>query len=208
MAAAPSPPRPRPTWLEPRFLLGVALVIASVAGVSGLLVASDRTVQVYSARHALAAGDGVTAADLRGVRVRLGPATSAYLAAAPQPGAVVTRTIAKGELVPVGALGSATAQRQTSVVVAVDGELPASVDAGGLVDVWAAQARRDGAEGARFAAPRVLVPHGTVVRVVRDAGLGRSGGVAVEVRVPREATAGLLEAIANGDAVTILPAGE
>jgi hypothetical protein len=46
-----------------------------------------------------------------------------------------------------------------------------------------------------------------VVRLVHDTGLGATGA-AVEVRVPKDATAALLEAIANGAAVSVLPAGE
>jgi hypothetical protein len=42
-------PRPRPAWREPRFLLGIVLVVASVAGVAGLLAASDRTAVVFAA---------------------------------------------------------------------------------------------------------------------------------------------------------------
>jgi len=183
------------------------LVVASVAGVVGLVAASDRTVEVYAARHVLAAGDEVAAGDLVGVRVRLGRAAAAYLSSAPRAGTVVTRTVAAGELVPVGALGAASAQRQTSVVISISGELPAAVGVGGAVDVWAAAATGQGVGGPKFAAPRVLVPGGTVVRVVRDSGLGATGGAAVEVRVPKDATAELLEALANGDDISILPAG-
>lgn len=208
MSAPPSPPRPRPGWREPRLLLGAVLVVASVGGVVGLLEASDRTVGVYAARHALAAGDEVAADDLVAVRVRLGRADDSYLSSEPRPGTVVTRTIAAGELVPVGALGAAAALRQTSVVIGAEGELPASVQLGSRVDVWAAEAEQGaGSASSRFGAPRVLVPGATVVRVVRDSGLGATGGVAVEVRVPKDATAGLLESLANGDDVTILPAG-
>jgi hypothetical protein len=209
MSAAAALPRPRPTWREPRFLLGLVLVIASVAGVAGLVVASDRTVEVFAARHALAAGDELSSADLVGVRVRLGAAQASYLRSAPEADTVVTRTIAAGELVPVGALGAASAQRQTSVMIALDGELPESVAVGTGVEIWAAAAAAQaGAGGPRFASPQTLVPDATVVRVVRDSGLGASGGVAVEVRVPKDATAGLLEAIANGSAITLVPAGD
>ena len=208
MSAATPVPRPRPAWREPRFLLGVVLVVASVAGVAGLVAASDRTALVYAARHALAAGDEVSASDLVGVRVRLGKTAAAYLASAPQPDTVVTRTVAAGELVPVGALGSASARHETSVVVDVDGELPAAVTVGSPVDVWSAAATAQGSDGPRFEAPRVLVADVTVVRVVRDSGLGSSGGVAVEVRVRKAATAQLLDSLANGDDISILPAGE
>jgi hypothetical protein len=141
------------------------------------------------------------------VRVRLGQAAPAYLAGAPRPHTVVTRSVAAGELIPVGALGAASAQRQTSVVISIAGELSAAVDVGGAVDVWSAAVAGQGAGAPKFAAPRVLVPGATVVRVVRDSGLGASGGSAVEVRVPKDATAQLLESLANGDEISILPAG-
>jgi len=208
MSTPPVVPRPRPAWREPRFLLGIVLVVVAVLGVAGLVTASDRTVQVYAARHALAAGDSVAASDLVGVRVRLGKAASAYLRSTPQEGTVVTRTVAAGELVPVGALGAASAQRETSVVISIDGELPAAVDAGASVDVWSAAATGKSTGTAKFGAPRVLVPDATVVRVVQDSGLGQASGVAVEVRVPKDATAELLESLANGDDITVLPAGD
>jgi hypothetical protein len=208
MSAASPVPRPRPAWREPRFLLGVVLVLASMAGAAGLVAASDRTAVVYAARHALAAGDEVAPGDLVGVRVRLGKTTAAYLTSAPQPDTVVTRTVAAGELVPLGALGSASARHETSVVVGIAGELPAAVAVGSTVDVWSAAATAQGSTGPRFAAPRVLVPGAIVVRVVRESGLGASGGVAVEVRVPTTATARLLDSLANGDDISILPAGE
>lgn len=207
MTAAPTPPRPRPTWREPRFLLGLVLVVASMSGVAALLVASDRTVEVYAARHALAAGDAVTADDLGVVRVRLGDATASYLHSAPRPGTVVTRSLSAGELVPLGALGSASARKLTSVMITTSGELPGAVAAGGAVDVWAAAANGAGGGGPKFAAPRQLVAGATVVRVVRETGLGASGGTSVELRVPKDSAAPLLQAIADSDAMSLLPAG-
>ncbi|WP_027479135.1 SAF domain-containing protein [Gryllotalpicola ginsengisoli] len=199
------PPRPRPVWLEPRFVVGVLLVVASIAGVSTLLALADRTEVVYAARHALAAGDRIDADDIVAVRVRLGSAQASYLAAPPKPGAVVTRTVEKGELVPRGALGTAAGQNTTSVVVEVDGQLPESVDTGRAVDVWAAAAP---ATGGTSSPPQVLVSGATVVRLVSDDGLGSSSGVSVEVRIPKESAPSLLEAIANGDVVSVLPAGD
>lgn len=207
VTAPTTPLRPRPAWREPRFLLGLLLVVISVAGVLALVAAADRTEQAFAVRHAVAAGDQLGMHDVRAVRVRLGGADAAYLTSAPPPGTVVTHTIGRGELVPLAALAAASTLQATSVVIAVDRALPAAVEAGASVDVWAAAANDAGAGAARFEAPQVLVPGATVVRVDRDTTLGAGGNVAVEVRVPKSAAAGLLAAISNRAAITLLPAG-
>lgn len=209
MTTPRSAPRPRPTWREPRFLLGVALVLVSILAVAGLVAASDHTVPAFVARHTLAPGDELGAADLRPVRVRLDSAGAVYLVSAPRAGTAVTRTVGRGELVPLGALSVASARRQTSMVIAVAGQLPAAVDVGAMVDVWAAAASGQRAGAPKFEVPRVLVAGAAVARVVRNnSGLGANGsGLAVEVRVPKEATARLLEAVANGADITLVPVG-
>jgi len=205
---APIPrPRPRPTWREPRFLLGLLLVVVAVVGVAGLVTAADHSCEAFAARHVVAAGDPLEPSDLRAVRVRLGSASAAYLTSAPRRGTVVTRTIGRGELLPLGALATAASRSETSVVVAAAGALPAAIDVGATVDVWAAAANTDGVGAAKFDAPEVLIPGATVVRVEHDSGLGAGGGAGVEVRVPTSSAAALLAAIANGAAITLLPAG-
>lgn len=181
-------------------------MIAAGLGIAGLIAAVDRTQQVFAARHVVAAGDELTAADLRPVAVRLGSLGAAYVTTAPRPGTIATRSLVRGELVPRSALGTAAGRKQTSVVIGIDREPPAAVAVGAAVDVWAAAARTVGADGAKFDAPRVLTSAATVVRVERDGGLGASGGVSVEVRVPTSAAAALLSALANGAAITLLPA--
>lgn len=190
-----------------RLIAGVGLVVASVIGVGALVTQANRTTVALAARHVLAAGDVLGEDDLLAVHVRLGTSADAYLAAAPAPGSVITRTIEEGELVPRAALQTADAVGTTSVVLAVDGALPASVTAGASVDVWATRAARGAeADAAKDLAPIVLVSGATVVRVVRDDGFAGSRGTAVEVRVPRETTAAVLAAVAAGDAVSVLPA--
>ena len=60
-------PRRRPS-LDPRLLIGLALVIASVAGVVGLVSTADRTVAVLSARDTLSILDQLlSGSDERGI---------------------------------------------------------------------------------------------------------------------------------------------
>ncbi len=51
----------RPSWKDPRLLVGLLLVLASVAGVVFLVGSADRTTEVYAARDGIAVGETLTA---------------------------------------------------------------------------------------------------------------------------------------------------
>lgn len=189
--------------LDVRFVIGAALVIGSVAGVWVVVAAAERTEQVYAAATPLAVGDRLTADELVLAPVRLGGAARHYLTPEDLPGGglVVTRAVDAGELVPESAVGSEDGLRLASVVVPLGGELARGVEPGALVDVWAAPE----AEGGGFGPPAVIVPGAEVVRTVESSGLLASGSGAVEVLVPKDRVARLLQALANADALSLVP---
>ena len=192
-------------WFDPRFTIGLLLIVASVAGVVGIVGAADSSVLVYAAREPLAPGDRVDADDLVGTSVRLAGAERLYLVPddLPDDGLVVTKAVAEGELVPASAVGSTEGERQTSIVVGVSGELAESVEAGSIVDVWSARESTGGV----FEAPVVIVSGATVVRLVDRQGLVvDNDSRSIEVLVPRTDVARVLEAIANDDAIAVVPA--
>ncbi len=189
---------------DPRLLVGLALVVASVVGVVALVLALDDTIEVYSARDVLTPGERVRPGDLEVSVVRLDAASPRYLApgGVPEEGVVVTRTIGAGELVPVAAVADEELAGFTSVVISVGGSVPARVEAGALVDVWAASEDETG----RFAEPEVLVERATVVGLTEDGSIVMPGDVsAVEVLVPRSRVPRVLAALANEDALSIVP---
>jgi hypothetical protein len=195
----------RTVVLDPRLLIGLALVVASIAGVVGLVSTADRTTEVLSARETLSPGDRVHADDLAVVHVRLASAAGNYLVPAdvPAEGIVVVRAVGEGELVPVDAVGSADGLRLASLVLDVRGELAASVQAGAVVDVWASREQ----EGGGFGPPAVIASGATVVRLVESQSVVSGGETtAVEVLVATSLIARVLEAAANSDAVSIVPA--
>jgi hypothetical protein len=189
--------------LDARLLVGVLLVAASVAGVTWIVGAADRTVAVYSAKTALYPGDRVSAADLAIAQVRLGSGEERYLTVAdlPADGAVVSRAVGEGELLPAAAVGAAEGSTSAAVVVQLSGPLSAAARPGTAVDLWAAE-RLD---SSRFGPPAVLVAGATIVRLLEDDGLVADDGVALEVLVPRGSVARLLEAVSNEDAVAAVP---
>jgi hypothetical protein len=200
----------RTRTLDPRLLIGVLLVVASVAGVYTVVTSADRSATVYLAREALLPGVRISPDDLVESGVKDDETAKLYLAPGdlPAAGLVVIRTVAAGELVPRSALGDPAGLRLTSVVVTVDGQLGAAVGPGSIVDLWAAAVE----DGERIPTPDVIVPGAVVVRLLASESIvaGRQT-TAVEVLVPRDRTARLLEALANGDAMSVvaadLPAG-
>ncbi len=195
----------RPFAFDPRLAIGLLLVVASVAGVVAIVSAADTSVQVYSARNPLAPGDRIMPDDLEARSVRLDAADTLYLepGEVPDTGFVVTKSVAQGELVPASAVGSVDGLRLTSVVLTMGSQLAASVQPGSVVDVWAAEEVDSG----HFGPPAVIVSGAIVVRLIEsDSIVASDQTTAIEVLVPKSKIARVLEALANDDAISIVPA--
>ncbi|MBU4464879.1 MAG: SAF domain-containing protein [Actinobacteria bacterium] len=199
--------RPRAFWGDARFLIGVLLIAASVAGVWLVVAAARETVPVFAAARTIVPGQAVAADDLRVVDVALGQVGDAYLAASGGPsvgsGLVATRTIEAGELVPQSAVGPSADARFTTVVLRSAADVPASIGAGTVVEVWSAPLLERGA----YDTPRILVSDATVVSVTRDDSMIGGGSAALELVIPRADVAGALAAIADQAALSVVPTG-
>ena len=194
----------RAFWGDARFFLGILLVVASVAGVWLVVAAARHTVPVYAAARTIVPGEVIAPDDLRVVDVALGPLADTYLAAdGLGDAAVATRTIASGELVPAASVGDADSARTTSVVVRSTVDVPASVTAGTVVEVWAAPPLEQG----EYDDPRILVAGATVVSVTRDDSMIGGGAAALELVIPRADVAATLAAMADEAALSVVPTG-
>lgn len=199
---APARPRPRAFWSDLRFLLGIGLIVGSIAGVWFVVAAARQTVPVFAASHTIVPGEAVTADDLQVVEVALGRIEDAYASPTSfEPGSVATRTITAGELVPASAIGAAEAARTTTVVVTSATVIPAAVGTGTIVEVWAAPQLERGV----YDAPRILVAAATVVSVDDDDSVMGSAGTAVELVIERSDVAATLAAVAAGASMSIVP---
>ncbi|MFC8680982.1 SAF domain-containing protein [Microbacterium ureisolvens] len=204
MTAASDPSRTprRAFWGDARFFLGVLLVAASVVGVWLVVSAARQTVPVYAAAHTIVPGEAIGAGDLKVVDVALGSLAGTYLAPDDLDGAAVaTRTIEAGELVPAASVGDPDSARTTSVVVRSAVDVPASVEAGTIVEVWSAPPLEQGA----YDEPRILVADATVVTVSRDDSMIGGGAAALEIVIPRADVSATLAAMADGSALSIVP---
>lgn len=202
--ADPRRSRPRPFWNDTRFLLGVLLVAVSIAGVWLVVAAARQTIPVLAATRTIVPGEIVENGDLRVVDVALGATDSRYIAPdALAEGAVATRTIGEGELVPADAVGADADVRVTTVVVRTSVDVPAAVAAGTPVELWHAPAVEDGT----FDVPRILVPDATVASVTRDEGVLGGAEASLELVIPRSDVAATLTAQSDGSALSVVPVG-
>lgn len=195
----------RRSRIDLRFVIGIALVAASIAGVWAIVAAVDDSREAFTARSTLTTGSLITADDLVTVHVRLGTSETFYLSPStlPDEGLRVQRTVLEGELVPKSAVASDAARDLTNIVVPVTARLSAQIVAGTLVDLWATNETDDGDREP----PSVLVADAEVVEVLEEGSLfAGTSGSAVELLVPTEKTASVLESLAAGDSMTLVPA--
>ena len=200
----------RPTWRDPRLVLGILLVTGSVA--LGTWVVSDagRTVSVYAAATTLTPGDAVGPQDLVVVDVHLGDDLDLYypVSATPPEGLVALRTVGERELVARSAVGSATELEYRSVAIPVTDALSSKVTAGSLVDLWlVAPQPAAGAAAPGTAASPVLLVGGLVVAELGERGssLLAGGAPTIHVLAPSTALPQVLAALAGPGEVAIVP---
>ncbi|WP_343920915.1 hypothetical protein [Agrococcus citreus] len=191
----------RRTWLDPRLVIGVVLVLASLLGVWLVVQQSARTEAGWSATRTLLPGETIAEGDVQPVAVRMPQSQDRYLEGSADPvGLIVAATVGEGEVLPLRAVGSASSVDRAAVVIDLESALPRAVRAGALVDVWTATPTDDG-----FAAPAVLVHDAIVAGVVEDEGILATAAVQLELLVPRDQTALLLEAASNEHAMSVVP---
>jgi hypothetical protein len=207
----------RPGWRDVRLLVGVLLVLASVAlGTFVVAHADDRTA-VYAARGPLVPGQRLTADDLSRVDVQLGTRQAAYLPATAglAPDRFVLRPVPAGELVPAAAVGSRGQVGVQPLVLTVDAGAAAALQVGSVVDVYVNRvdpaARTGSAAGTSsggFAGPEHALEAVSVSSLPRTSGGlggGSAGDRAVQVMAPTPRIREIIAAVDLGARVTVVP---
>ncbi|WP_432499206.1 hypothetical protein [Kineococcus gypseus] len=214
----PGPARARrlraPSWRDPRLVVGVVLVLASVVLGARTVSAARATTGVWALTAPVGAGTALGAAQLRVAQVSVEEATAAaYLPAgqAPAAGWVALRGMAAGELLPRSAVAPADELVERAVSLPLEGALPDGVRTGALADVWVAWPAEGGGAAAPAGAaahprPEEVVGAAEVVAVTeRSAALAGAAGADVQVLVPSGALPEVLRALAVDADVVLVP---
>lgn len=195
---------------DPRLFIGLLLVLASVAGVVAIVAAADRRTPVYALAASVAPGTRLDGAQLVERSVALDGSDGDYVpvGALPSGGVITTRALQAGELLPVSALGSPESLASTSLVLDLAAPVSEAVQPGAQLDLWRADPA-DALAGAAAVAvpPSVLVSGAVFVRAVDDGQFGSDSGTRVELLLPRDRVALVLQAVADGAKLAVVPAG-
>ena len=193
----------RPSWKDPRLLVGILLVLVSVAGVVFLVGSADRTTEVFAARDGIAVGERLTQDNVVRARVRLGDTENQYITAEsglPE-GVVALQRIGENQLVPRASLGEVDELDRKPVAITIEETLPAQAVAGARVDVWVAQP--DARNG--FREPKLLLPGAEIAEVAAGStALGSSKKTVLMVLVEDSHMPALLGAQANGARISVV----
>ena len=193
----------RPSWKDPRLLVGVLLILASVVGVISLLGSADKTTEVFVAREAIAVGEKLTPDNVSRVKMRLGEVESHYITAESgmPDGVVAVQRIGKDQLLPRESLGAVDLLDRKPVAVTVQEALPEQAVAGTRVDVWVSMP--DARNG--FAQPKLLLPGAEIAEVSPGStALGSSKSTVLMVLVGDEHMPSLLGAQANEAKISVV----
>ena len=200
----------KPTWRDPRLVVGLLLVLTSIVAVILLISALNRTEPYYVAAHDLSVGQSITDDDLVTVDVRLQDASPQYVAGGTDLGDndVLVQRIPKGQLVPAAAVGTADELDRSPVGIALETPLPAEASAGSRVDVWVADQK---ASGRGYESPRKLVPGAEISTIEStNSALASSTGTTVHVLATPAQIEPLVDALGNSAKVTLVlnPTGD
>ncbi len=194
----------KPSWKDPRLLLGILIVLASCVGVITLISSMDRTTPMYAAKADISLGEEITAEKLLVVNVKFDSLEERYVPADPAllKGTRANSLVRSGQLVPRSALGLSDGSNRRPVSINLPDTLPAAITSGAHVDVWVSLKDRT---ANAFAPPSLLLPSAEVTaRTERATGFGGTDGTLVEILVVDESLADLLEAMANEARITVV----
>lgn len=193
----------RPSWKDPRLLMGVLLVLVSVAGVVFLVNSADRTTEVYAARDGIAVGEALTPENVIRAKVRLGETEQHYIpveSGLPD-GVVAVQRIGKDQLVPRASLGDVDELDRKPVALTISETLPSQAVAGARVDVWVAQP--DAKNG--YSEPKLLLPGAEIAEVTSGStALGSTKTTVLMVLVEDSQMPALLGAQANDAKISVV----
>lgn len=195
----------RPSWRDPRLVIGVVLVALSVALGSWVVSHASQTTAVWAAAEDLTPGEALTGTVLRVTEVRLVSGGGNYLSAdEPLPaGLVVTRVVGEGELVPRSAIGIASDLDLRSVAVPTAGSLPDRLHQGSTVDVWFVPSVRSADDAAP--APRLVVAGVVVEQIAQSSGLIAGSGTTLHLLIPGADLPAVLAALGDDGTITVVP---
>lgn len=189
---------------DPRFIAGIALIIVSILLTTWIIQRSRGGEEVYQLLSPVAQGQPIEISQVSVVTARTG--SNAYMAVGEIPdGAVATRSLSAGELLPKDAVSTAAEQDRRQVVINVSTKIPSSVGVGSQVEVWSIET--PGALQTEETEPVLIAESAIILAISEPDTTMIDRAQAVEVSVTESDLAQVLAATGTKASLVIVPAG-
>jgi len=188
--------------IHSRRYAAASLILTSILAAMVITDQSNRTVQVWSAKRALAAGDRIRASDIQPSKVLLPENSTKYLSTrAVVVNTYATRWIGSGELIPATALSVTTdVARLRGVPIAVNrNDLPADLVEGENVDIYSLPIKNQSSSVGAV----IEIAHGVDVASIDNASKSLGGAIGVVVKLSDDSILTLLTAEASNRIVIV-----
>ncbi|MFM9098748.1 MAG: SAF domain-containing protein [Actinomycetota bacterium] len=185
-------------YLNPRYLLGLILILASFSSAYLISKSSDRMITVWGANVDLAPGEMIEADDLKVIRVRLPDNAAQYLDSKTDLiGTTVLRAIGSSELIPSFALTNEIDLSLARVPISIAREwAPIELRNGSLVDIYGIPNRANQFSQDSNPSSRLLISNIAIDSV--DASSRELGGrIGMTVLVPQARVEAIVSAISK-----------
>jgi len=185
-------------YLNPRYLLGLILILASFSSAYLISKSSDRMITVWGANVDLAPGEMIEADDLKVIRVRLPDNAAQYLDSKTDLiGTTVLRAIGSSELIPSFALTSEIDLSLARVPISIAREwAPIELRNGSLVDIYGIPNRANQFSQDSNPSSRLLISNIAIDSV--DASSRELGGrIGMTVLVPQARVEAIVSSISK-----------
>lgn len=195
----------KPGWKDPKLLLGLLLILASIVAVVGIVKVTNQTEEFFVAKHEVAVGDIVTAEDFAVKKVRLGEANHLYLSADAQipEHAVSHQHMLSGQLIETNALNEQKKDGRREVTVTLDSTVASTLKSGDLVDVWVSHKEDN---GTKYSEPKSVMNGAEINKIsTEESMIGSTGKSAVQLLVSENSLTDVLDANNNESRISLIP---
>ncbi len=171
----------REARLNPRVISAIGLLAISLIAAIAISASANRSVYVWAAKSQLAAGNEITAIDIKKVKVFLPENSKLYFSnKAKIIGSITMRTIGIDELIPATAISSDKgAKNRKSVPIKVArNDYPSDLTKGSTIDIYALPARETSTKS-----DAIQIAHNVIIESIDLRGKDIGGEIGVVVRL-------------------------
>lgn len=191
----------RDVRLNPRVASAIALLAISLIAALAISSSANRSVYVWATNSQLAAGNQITAIDIKKVKVFLPESSKLYFSnRAKIVGSTLIRTIGPGELIPAAAVSNekSVSNRKSVPIKVARNDYPADLIRGATIDIYSLPARETATKS-----DALLIAHGVTIENIDLRGREIGGEIGLVIKLSDESIENFLTATINSKLVVV-----